>query len=286
MLPGFRFLLAAIVLSMSILVFGLGAAALLRAAHEEFASIPSWHAAPETVFARQNESPRPVLAMLNVEPLSAGPTAAEAIPAAVAPTENPGAVAPAETPGPVASAEAAAIVSAPAVTEKTAALKPEDSSPPESAKPEIPVAESPPSVEAAPAQAEALAAEQTRIAAAEPVLPPAQILPPAQSPPPPNQATPPVAEAANPEQQASVPASPEAELAATKIATLGGPPVSIEPQPPQRADAAKPDTGAIKKHQRARRATHRHARSQLTLELVPQQPGTPFNPPVGAARRR
>src|SRR3984957_18253610 len=127
MLPGFRFLFAAIVLSMSMLVFGLGAAALLRAAHEEFASIPSWHAAPETVFARQNESTRPVLAMLNVEPLSAGPTASEAIPAAVAPTENPGAVAPAETPGPVASAEAAAIVSAPAVTEKTAALKPEDS---------------------------------------------------------------------------------------------------------------------------------------------------------------
>ena len=48
MLPGFRFLFAAIVLSMSILVFGLGAAALLRAAHEEFASTPSWRAAPET----------------------------------------------------------------------------------------------------------------------------------------------------------------------------------------------------------------------------------------------
>ena len=40
MLPGFRFLFAAIVLSMSILVFGLGAAALLRAAHEEFAANP------------------------------------------------------------------------------------------------------------------------------------------------------------------------------------------------------------------------------------------------------
>ena len=38
MLPGFRFLFAAIVLSMSVLVFGLGAAALLRAAHEEVAS--------------------------------------------------------------------------------------------------------------------------------------------------------------------------------------------------------------------------------------------------------
>ena len=53
MLPGFRFLFAAIVLSMSILVFGLGAAALLRAAHEEFASMPSRRAPPEPVFAQQ-----------------------------------------------------------------------------------------------------------------------------------------------------------------------------------------------------------------------------------------
>src|ERR1017187_7722682 len=64
MLPGFRFLFAATFLSMSILVFGLGAAALLRAAHEQFVSNPSWHAAPETVFAQQTEASRPVLAML------------------------------------------------------------------------------------------------------------------------------------------------------------------------------------------------------------------------------
>ena len=67
MLPGFRFLFAAIVLSMSILVFGLGAAALLRAAHEEFASTPAWHATPETMFAQQNEATRPVLALLRVD---------------------------------------------------------------------------------------------------------------------------------------------------------------------------------------------------------------------------
>ena len=56
MLPGFRFLFAAIVLSMSILVFGLGAAALLRAAHEQFASNPSWHAAPEATVAQQSRA--------------------------------------------------------------------------------------------------------------------------------------------------------------------------------------------------------------------------------------
>jgi hypothetical protein len=70
MLPSFRFLFAAIMLSMSILVFGLGAAALLRTAHEEFASNPFWHAAPETTFAQQSEGSRPVLAILRVDPWS------------------------------------------------------------------------------------------------------------------------------------------------------------------------------------------------------------------------
>jgi hypothetical protein len=75
MLPGFRFLFGAIVLCFSILVFGLGAAALFRAAHEEFASRPSWRATPGTMLAQQNEPfaqqsdpSRAVLALLEVEP--------------------------------------------------------------------------------------------------------------------------------------------------------------------------------------------------------------------------
>ena len=68
MLPGFRFLFAAIVLSMSLMIFGLGAAALLRSAHEEFAANPSWRAAPEVTFAQGGEATRPVLAALRVEP--------------------------------------------------------------------------------------------------------------------------------------------------------------------------------------------------------------------------
>jgi hypothetical protein len=56
MLPGLRFLFAAIMLSISILVFGLGAAALLRAAHEEFASNPSWRAAPRGDFRAASRS--------------------------------------------------------------------------------------------------------------------------------------------------------------------------------------------------------------------------------------
>ena len=68
MLPGFRFLFAAIILSMSILVFGLGAAALLRTAHEEFAANPTWRAAPEPVFAQQSETSKATIAMLRVNP--------------------------------------------------------------------------------------------------------------------------------------------------------------------------------------------------------------------------
>ena len=68
MLPGFRFLFAAIVLSMSILIFGLGAAALLRAAHEEFANLPSRRATPEPMFARRYDDPPPTLALLRIDP--------------------------------------------------------------------------------------------------------------------------------------------------------------------------------------------------------------------------
>src|SRR5271156_5197281 len=68
MLPGFRFLFAAIMLSMSLLVFGLGAAALLRAAHESFASNSSWRAAPEATFGQRGDSTLPMLATLRVDP--------------------------------------------------------------------------------------------------------------------------------------------------------------------------------------------------------------------------
>ncbi len=69
MLPGFRFLFAAILLSTSILVFGLGAAALLRATHQQYVSNPSWRNGPqEQVFAQAPEPTQPVLAVLRAEP--------------------------------------------------------------------------------------------------------------------------------------------------------------------------------------------------------------------------
>ncbi|MBC9883814.1 hypothetical protein G8O24_41810 [Bradyrhizobium sp. INPA01-394B] len=80
MLPGFRFLFAAILLSTSILVFGLGAAALVRASHEQYVSNPSWRNGPqEQVFAQSPEPAQPVLAALRVEPVA--PVASEAAPA-------------------------------------------------------------------------------------------------------------------------------------------------------------------------------------------------------------
>ncbi|WP_228749981.1 hypothetical protein [Bradyrhizobium sp. BR 10261] len=80
MLPGFRFLLAAILLSTSILVFGLGAAALVRASHEQYVSNPSWRNGPqEQMFAQASEPAQPVLAALRIEP--AAPAANDAAPA-------------------------------------------------------------------------------------------------------------------------------------------------------------------------------------------------------------
>lgn len=67
MLPGFRILIATIVLSASVLIFGLGAAALLRSAHEEFVGIPAWRAAQQPM-APAFDSNRPTLALLRVDP--------------------------------------------------------------------------------------------------------------------------------------------------------------------------------------------------------------------------
>jgi len=269
MLPGFRFLFAAIVLSMSILVCGLGAAALLRAAHEEFASNPSWRAAPEATFAQPSEATKPVLAMLRADPPEAEQKEPDNVPAAAAPAEPATIV--------LAPAEPAASASPPAEPERIAALKSEDSPPQETAKPEIPVSENPAQGEAAPAQADAPApADETKIAASDQVSSPAQILEPA------NEAAP-----AAPE-QISAPASPDVDLASTKIATLGGPPVTIEASPPARAATAEPDTSVMKKRLQARRAAHRRRialRARMARQ-APAQPADPFAQPAATVRSR
>ncbi|OSI21980.1 hypothetical protein BST65_27465 [Bradyrhizobium canariense] len=93
MLPGFRFLFAAILLSASILVFGLGAAALLRASHEQYVSNPSWRNGPqEQVFAQAPEPAQPVLAVLRVEPEAATdptPSLRDQVPTIALPMSEP-----------------------------------------------------------------------------------------------------------------------------------------------------------------------------------------------------
>jgi hypothetical protein len=250
MLPSFRFLFAAIMFSMSILVFGLGAAELLRTAHEEFASNPFWHAAPETTFAQQSEATRPVLAMLRVDPVPAEQKAPDDVPSVAAPVEP------------------AAIASAPAEPEDIAALGPEHSPQPESAQPEIPVPESPAPSEIAPAQAEVTSGE-TKLATTEEASPPA------------NDAAPTASE------QTSAPASPEADIAVVKIAALDDPTIAIEARPPAKAAGARsisaePDASVIKKRQQARRAAQRRriaARARAARQAA-QQAADPFAQPL------
>jgi hypothetical protein len=296
MLPGFRFLFAAIVLSMSILVFGLGAAALLRAAHEEFASNPSWHASPEPVFAQRTETQgpatqgpvtqEPVLAMLHVEPPAAEEKTPDQVAAATTPAEQPATSAiPAEpevTAKP-AEPEAAAtpgepeVTTIPAAPETTVALLPENSSPPETAKPEMPVTESPAQQEAVPAQAVApAAADETNVAASTPAAASEEVSAPA------SEATP-----ATPE-QAGPPASTDADSASTKIATLGGPAVTIEAAPPVKTIVARHVRSVIKKRVEARRKTrHRRTASRVrVVQQLPQQSTDPFGQSFAAARRR
>jgi hypothetical protein len=75
MLPGFCSLFVAVALAISMLIFGLGAAALLRATHEEFASLPL-KPMPEVTFGSK-EVGQPTLAVLHVDTPAADPAAAE-----------------------------------------------------------------------------------------------------------------------------------------------------------------------------------------------------------------
>jgi hypothetical protein len=258
MLPGFRFLFAAIILSLSILVFGLGAAALLRAAHEEFASIPSRRAPPEPVFAQQNETP--TLALLRVEPPVAEKTpdtmAAVVVPETVTPSEQPR-------------------DATPAAPEKLAALKPDDSAPAEAVKPEAvkPEALAPEALAAAAipatppvaAQAEAPASvEETKLAAI------------AETPPPVNEAARPQAT----ETPALEAPSLEASAAAMKIATLGGPAVTIDQPAPAKLAGAKPHRSEVTKRARAERKREQRSARRARQAASQQQSADPFGQPT------
>lgn len=137
MLPGFRFLFATIVLSISVLIFGLGAAALLRAAHEEFANPPSWRLAQPQFSTPQfpgqpTDTGTPTLAMLRVDSLAAKTDATDEVQPAALASDGAQPDAPAQAP----SAQSAPPEAAPA-----AEIKPESETKPAA---EMPSAAPPP----------------------------------------------------------------------------------------------------------------------------------------------
>ncbi|MCC8966267.1 hypothetical protein H8A95_29070 [Bradyrhizobium sp. Pear76] len=260
MLPGLRFLLAAVVLATSLLVFGLGAAALFRAAHEEFANIPARRAPPEPQFAQQAEA-SPVLAMVRVDPAAADKVVTDTpVPATPAATE------------PAAPAEA----SPAAEPEKLAAVKSDDPSPPALPRPEAQVVETPapaPSAEAAqPPLADPAPVSQPTPAAAEtsPTAAEAKVAavtdPPAATSEPAPAAPAPATVAPEP-----APPSPEAIAAATRIATLGGPEVVVEaPAAPKATEAKKPEQNATSKALRPKER-RRIVRARPVRQVMQQQ---------------
>jgi hypothetical protein len=272
MLPGFRFLFAAIVLSVSVLVFGLGAAALLRAAHEQFASIPQRRAPPEPVFARRDEPP--TLALLRVEPVgtenvSVGtesvPVGTESVPVGTESVPEVAEKVPDNVTGTVVLetvTPATAASEAPAAEpEKLAALKMDEIKPTEAAKPEVPAAEATPAVQVTPAETP-IASEEVKLAAiAE---------------------TPPSSTAApiTPEPVAQAP-SLEGNRTVLKIAKLGSPAVTLKQPAVAKPADAKPNRNAARK--RAQRAKERRRiaaarRAQLARQIAAQQAADPFAP--------
>ena len=246
MLPGFRFLLAAIVLSASLLIFGLGAAALLRAAHEEFASIPSRRPPPQTLLAQRSDSGA-VLAMLRVEPSAADEKAME--PAIADPVQAQPAIVstPAESEQPATEPDQVAVLDTQAENSP-----PPEASTSEAAAPEIPIEIQPPSAQA----------DDTASPAAAKVAAMAEIIP----------AAPDQSATATPD-RASAPINDSTRIAETRIATLGGPPVTIETRTP-----SKLVTAAVRKSAQAKRLTKRRklpSRPRLA-HPAPQRPANPF----------
>ncbi len=250
MLPGFRFLFAAIALSVSLLIFGLGAAALLRAAHEEFASIPSRRAPPETMFAQRGDTGT-TLALVRIEPSAADQKATMATasdraadqPALVSTPPEP------EEPASEPDKIATLIDAASPANDSLSSEAPK----PEASRSEIPVQAEPP------AQAdEPWPAAETKLAAIAGATPIAPNEPAATAP-----DQPPVEDSTG--------------IAETRIARLGGPPVTIETP-----TSTKIAPAVVKKSPQARRTVKRRriAPARVTQQ-APQTPADPFARPFG-----
>lgn len=258
MLPGFRFLFAAIVFSMSILIFGLGAAALLRAAHEEFANLPSRRSTPEPMFARRTDETPPTLALLRIDVPEKQPAeAAEAAPAPDVVADVPAQAEKAPEGVPVEVARLAALRPAEAPSE----------SQPTEATPNVPAEAAVPAATMPSPEPRTVAAGQADAIVAAVALTPE-----------------PAAAAPLPPAPAPDFTSFEDNPAATRIATLGGPAVIVDEKAAAAASEvtvartieAKPDRSAIRKRaaERARERRQiaaRRARVAREASMAQQQ---------------
>jgi hypothetical protein len=155
MLPGLRILFAITFLSVSVLIFGLGAAAYLRSAHDHFANAP-WRPIEAPATARVDLAPA-TIAMLRVEPeaTSMQPTRQIDVPPEVSAATEPLPVAAAVEP-PRAEPPVAAIA-APPITE--AAPAPESIAQPSQETAAAPVTAPAPETAITPPPAETSAAD-------------------------------------------------------------------------------------------------------------------------------
>jgi hypothetical protein len=247
MLPGLRFFLAAIMVSLSILVFGLGAAALLRSAHEEVANLPIRRAPSPTIFTQHVDAPQPSLAMLRVD---AAPDAGldQPVPAQIAVVSATAtATAALNRPSEAPADQAPQVVSAP---EATAVVDQNQSEEAPAAAAEAPSllgnADTPP-------------AAMPQIAAdADPALvgSPQVVLPP---------------------EPATTLANPAAAATSWRVASLGNPTLVSEKTVAPKAASAD----ASKKAQARRSAKHRRALARARLlrqQQVQAKPLDPFAP--------
>ncbi|WP_172786786.1 MULTISPECIES: hypothetical protein [Bradyrhizobium] len=239
MLPGFRFLFAAILLSTSILVFGLGAAALLRATHQQYASNPGWRNGPqEQVFAQAPEPAQPVLAVLRAEPelpAETTPSLRDQVPTIALPLSEPDQVAVLTTETDVQPEGATPQAEAPAI---------------EPARPE-------PTVAAAPASTDTLTPADTTAA-----IPEAQ----------------PAATASEPAPADPALAAAAIDVASARLAALNAAPAASDAPTKAKAESSKPDSKATKrkaKVKKRQRVVRRPPPQQLQQQLDPfgqQQP--------------
>lgn len=293
MLPGIRFLFAATLLTISLLIFGFGAVALLRASHQQVASLPI-RPPPTLTFSQQPDPAPPTLALLRFDPPEAEPTPATSVPQTVIPADMPDSAAAARSDDTGVTATA----TPPAVTE-TALSEPKAATVAEARNDIAPdvVAESKAAEPPTPAETTAPVKELRAEPATAPDAPPTETIVPSASSAPAQQTA-----AADPvgvidgtsssddtfnnaPAIVNPPVPAERPAAAGRIAMISGPTVAIDTLKPTVKNviaAAKPHA-AKRKPVQARRVVKKRrvvARARPARPAF-QAPASPFGFPLG-----